>query len=464
MSGSIAKNSKFISNYLVTEKGFYKRSLMLIIPVVLQTCINQGVNMMDTIMVGNLGEVAISASSLANQFYSIFNILCMGISAAGLVLAAQYWGAGDVKTVRRVFDLITQIVLIAGAAFSVITYLLPEAIMSIYTNEADVIAAGAEYLKITAFIYLPHGIALVISNVVRAVGNAKLGLYVSIISFFFNVACNYIFIFGKLGLPAMGVRGAALGTLCARVVELIVCAVYMLRFEKDMKWRPNNLCKLPGRTMISEFTRLGLPAIISDTLLALASSAMSVILGHMGKEVVSAFAIVMVVDRLCTVATSGIASASGVIIGQTVGQGKFERAMKEGWTFLIMSVAMGLVSSALVMVFGVWSIGLYEITESTYAITYSMMVASAIVVFFQAIQSVLSKGILRGGGDTRFLMIADILFQWCASIPLGYLVGIVLGWSPFWVMLTLRVDFAIKSVWLIFRLKSGKWIHKAKKM
>ncbi len=464
MSGSIAKNSKFINNYLVTEKGFYKRSLMLIIPVVLQSCINQGVNMMDTIMVGNLGEVAISASSLANQFYSIFNILCMGISAAGLVLAAQYWGAGDVKTVRRVFDLITQIVLISGAAFSVATYLLPEEIMSIYTNEPDVIAAGAEYLKITAFIYLPHGIALVISNVVRAVGNAKLGLYVSIVSFFFNVGCNYIFIFGKLGLPAMGVRGAALGTLCARVVELIVCAVYMLRFEKDMKWRPNNLCKLPGRTMVSEFTRLGLPAIVSDTLLALASSAMSVILGHMGKEVVSAFAIVMVVDRLCTVATSGIASASGVIIGQTVGQGKFERAMKEGWTFLIMSVAMGLVSSALVMVFGVWSIDLYEITESTYAITYSMMVASAIVVFFQAIQSVLSKGILRGGGDTRFLMIADILFQWCASIPLGYLAGIVLGWSPFWVMLTLRIDFAIKSVWLVFRLKSGKWIHKAKKM
>ena len=464
MSNSPLQKNRFIDRILVTDKSFYSRALMLLIPVVLQNCINQGVNMMDTIMVGSLGEAAISASSLANQFYSIYNILCMGISAAGLVLAAQYWGAGDVKTVRRVFDLVLQIVLLAGTAFALLTFLFPEAIMSIYTNEADVIAEGAEYLKITALIYLPHGIALVITNVIRAVGNAKLGLYVSIISFFFNIVCNYIFIFGKLGLPAMGVMGAALGTLCARVVELIVCAVYMLKYEKDMKYRPTNLLKLPGRELLGEFKRLGLPAIISDSLLALANSAMSVIIGHMGKEVVSAYAIVTVVDRLCNVASSGVASASGVIVGQTVGQGKFQQAKKEGYTFLVISGVFGIFAALLVLTVGVWSINLYGITDITYAIAVSMMQASAIVVFFQAIQTALSKGILRGGGDTKFLMVADIIFQWCASVPLGYLVGIVLGWHPSIVLLVLRIDFVIKSVWLTLRLRSGKWIHKAKNM
>ena len=457
-------NTSFLSRRIVTDKHFYKRAMLLIIPVLLQSCINQGVNMMDTIMVGRLGEVAISASSLANQFYLIFNFLCMGLSAAGLVLASQYWGAGDAKTVRRVFDLVLQLVIIAGALFALVSALIPEQIMGIYTNDEDVILEGAKYLRITALIYLPHGISLVTSNVIRSVGNVKLGLYISIISFVVNIACNYIFIFGKMGLPAMGVMGAALGTFCARSVELIVCAVYMLWFEKHLRYNPKGLLKLPKAQMVSEFTRLGLPAVISDSILALAASAISIILGHMGKEVVSAYAIVTVVDRMCTVATSGVSSASGVVIGQTVGEGKMDRAMKEGYSFLMMSACLGLAASVLVLLVGTWSIGLYDITPHTVGVACSMMDASAIIVFFQSVQSTLSKGVLRGGGDTKFLMIADVLFQWVVSIPVGYIAGIVLNLPAFWVLIALRLDYIIKSIWLVSRLKSGKWIHPARKM
>lgn len=437
---------------------------MLIIPVVLQSCINQGVNMMDTIMVGRLGEVAISASSLANQFYLIFNFLCMGLSAAGLVLAAQYWGAGDEKTVRRVFDLVLQMVIVAGTLFAAVSVLIPDRIMRIYTNDEDVIREGAQYLRITALIYLPHGISLVTSNVIRAVGNVKLGLYISILSFFVNIGCNYIFIFGKLGLPAMGVMGAAIGTLCARAVELTVCTVYMLRFEKSLHYNPITLLKIPGKQLFGEFVRLGLPAVISDSILALAASAISIILGHMGKEIVSAYAIVTVMDRMCTVAVTGVSSASGVVIGQTVGEGQLKRAMKEGYSFLLMSAALGVFASILVFLVGRWSIGLYDIAPETVGIACSMMDASAIIVFFQAVQSTLSKGVLRGGGDTKFLMVADVLFQWVVSIPVGYVAGLVLHMPPFWVLIALRLDFIIKSVWLVSRLKSGKWIHRAKKM
>ena len=207
-----------------------------------------------------------------------------------------------------------------------------------------------------------------------------------------------------------------------------------------------------------------MPAIISDSLLALAASIISIILGHMGKEIVSAYAIVTVMDRMATVAIQGATSAAGVVIGQTVGEGEFQRAQKEGWTFLILSVVIGIFGGILVLFLGEWSIGLYEIAPSTVEITVHMMEASAIIVFFQAVQSALSKGILRGGGDTKFLMIADIIFQWVASIPLGALAGLVLNMPPAIVLIALRIDFIIKSVWLVFRLKSGKWIHKARKM
>ncbi len=450
--------------YWVRDKSFYKKVLLILVPIVLQSIINQGVNMMDTIMVGRLGEASISASSLANQFYNIFVFLCMGISAAGLVLSSQYFGARDLKTVRKVFDLVLQIVLIGGTAFAVATFLLPSQIMRIFTNEADVIELGAQYLRVTALIYLPHGISLVLSNVLRSIGNAKLGLYVSIASFIVNIGANYVFIFGKLGAPALGVMGAAVGTLIARGVEFLFCALYLLKYEKVLRYQARGLLQAPTKELFGEFRRLGLPAIISDSLLALAASAISIILGHMGKEVVSAYAIVTVMDRMATVAIQGISSASGVVIGQTVGEGEFQRAQKEGWTFLILSVAVGLIGGVLVLVLGEWSIALYEIAPSTVEITIHMMEASAIVVFFQAIQSALSKGILRGGGVTKFLMVADIIFQWVASVPLGALAGLVLGLPPFVVLIALRVDFIIKSVWLVFRLKSGKWIHKAKRM
>ncbi len=453
-----------IRKYLVTDRTFYKKTMLILIPVVLQAVINQGVNMMDTIMVGKLGETAISASSLANQFYQIFTFLCMGISAAGLVLASQYFGAGEIRTVRHVFDLLLQIVITGALLFSAGTLCFAEQIMRIYTADQAVIDLGVKYLHITAFIYFFHGVSLVLSNVIRSIGNARMGLYVSMASFVVNIGANYVFIFGKLGMPAMGVAGAALGTLIARVVEFAFVSFYLLKKEKQLKYRPTGLLKLPAKALFGEFLRLGSPAIISDTLLALAATATSMILGRMGTEVVSAYAIVVVVDRMATVAIQGVSSASGVIIGQSVGEGAFERAQKEGWTYLFLSVTVGLIAATLVLVVGEWSISLYEIAPSTVAITVIMMEASAIVTFFQATQSALSKGILRGGGDTKFLMVADIIFQWVASIPLGALAGLVLKLDPFIVLLALRIDYMIKTVWLTFRLRSGKWIHQAKKI
>lgn len=451
-----------LEKYIVTDKSFYKRMVLLMLPVVLQSLINQGVNMMDTVMVGKLGEISISASSLANQFYQIYQFLCMGFSAAGLVLSSQYWGAGKKDTVKKVCDLVIQLVLVLGILFAVISFLFPAQIMSIYTNDADVIREGASYLRVTSFIYLPHGIGLIIANMVRSIGNTKLGLISSSISFAVNIGGNYIFIFGKLGMPALGLTGAAVGTLCARIVEFTVCVVYMLKVEKSLEYRFRGILQLPRKDLIKEFRRLGLPAVISDTLLGLSSSVISVILGHMGREIVSSYAIVTVLDRMCTVAAMGIASAAGIMVGQTVGKGDFQRAHREGRSFLALSGIMGIISASLVLLIGTWSVGLYEIAESTRAIAISMMQASAIIVLFQITQTTTTKGVLRGGGDTRFLMVADVIFQWCASIPLGYLAGIVLQLPPFWVLIALRIDYVIKAIWMSFRLQGSKWIHKVK--
>lgn len=446
---------------LVKEKAFYTSVLSIMLPVALQQAINMGVNMLDTMMLGSFGEVQLSASSLANQYYAFFSVLCMGIIGGSSVLAAQYWGAGNSEKVRETFSMALRLALGAALFFTVLTLLIPDRIMRIYTSEQAVIDQGVRYLRITAFIFAIHGTGLVAAQLMRSVGQAKLGLVVSIISFVVNILANYIFIFGKFGAPRMEIAGAALGTLLARTAEFAATFLYILVIDKKLRLRPRHLLISPSSAFYKSYFRLGAPVLVSDALLGLGGNIVSVVLGHMGAAVVAGNAICQVIDRLCTVVISGISNASGIITGNTIGLGDKKRAIEQGETFYLLSIIFGAVGSVLIFLLGPLTISLYRVSPETIRITRQLMNAYVIIIFFQAVQSVMTKGVLRGGGDTRFLMKADILFMWLVSIPLGIASGLIFGWPAWLTMLCLRADYVIKSIWCVSRLMSGKWIHEA---
>lgn len=446
---------------LVRDKAFYRSVLGIMLPVALQQAINMGVNMMDTMMLGSFGEVQLSASGLANQYYNFFTILCMGIIGGTSVLSAQYWGAGDKEKVRETFSMAIRLAVAAAIIFSIVTWLFPAPIMRIYTPDAKVIAQGVKYLRITALIFILHGTALVSAQLMRSVGQARLGLWVSCVSFFVNIAANYVFIFGKFGAPRMEIAGAALGTLIARFAEFIVTFGYIMVYDKKLMFRLKDLLRNPSGAFYGSYFRLGAPVLVSDSLLGLGGTLVSVVLGHMGAAVVAGNAICMVLDRLCTVVIQGVSNASGIITGNTIGRGDREQAMRQGETFYLLSVFFGAIAALLIFLLGPISVSLYNLEPETVALTRQMMRAYVIIAFFQAVQSVMTKGVLRGGGDTKFLMKADILFMWLVSIPLGAIGGLVLHWPAWLTMLALRADYAIKSIWCVSRLFSGKWIHEA---
>lgn len=446
---------------LVKERSFYRSVLMIMIPVALQQAINMGVNMMDTMMLGSFGEVQLSASSLANQYYNFYQIFCFGIIGGASVLAAQYWGAGNKEHVRETFSMALRLVLGLSIFFSVLTWLFPEQIMAIYTSEQDVIEQGARYLKVTTFVFVIHGTGFVAAQLMRSVGQARLGLVVSIISFVVNIFANYIFIFGKLGMPRMEIAGAALGTLLARTAEFIATFFYILVKDEKLGLRLKHLKKSPSITFYKSYFKLGAPVLISDSLLGLGGNIVSMVLGHMGAAVVASNAICQVVDRLCTVVIAGVSNASGIITGQTIGSGDGKKAMEQGETFYLLSMIFGAFAAAAVAVIGPMTIQVYSLNPETIVVAHQLMRAYVVIVFFQAIQMVMTKGVLRGGGDTKFLMKADILFLWLISIPLGVVGGLVLHWPAWLTMLCLRIDYVIKSVWCVSRLMSGKWIHAA---
>ncbi len=441
----------------VKNKHFYKTALVLALPIVFQNMITIGVNIMDTVMLGSYGEIQLSGSSLANEFINIFQILCMGMGMGAAVLTAQFWGRGDTKSIKHSVTIMMRLALCIAALFTVVTVIFPSFIMSIFTDDTAVIEKGRIYFLWSSPTYILMGISLTLTLVLRSVRKVAVPLVTSIISFFVNIFFNWVFIFGNLGAPEMQIAGAALGTVIARVVETIIIGVYVFKVEKDVKLRIKDLFSSTGG-ILPTYIKYSIPVVISDGMLALGNSMMSIIIGHISTEYVAANAIVATVLRLSTVFNQGLGQASSIMTGNTLGRGDKEVAYRQGVTFTALSFIIGALAGVIILILCPFIIGLYNIEPETQEIAYQLMYSVAIMVVFQAMQSVLTKGVLRGGGDTKFLMFADVAFLWLASIPLGALCGLVFDMSPFIVTTALKIDWAIKTFICIYRLKSKKWI------
>lgn len=447
-----------MSRLFVKEKSFYKLILSIAVPVVLQNMITIGVNIMDTLMLGNYGEVQLSASSLANEFINIYHIMCMGMSMGAAVLTAQYYGAGNSPSLKKIVTIVLRMGLVIAAAFTVVTLLFPEELMRLYTPDEAVIEKGVLYFRISAVTYVLLGVSLILTNILRTVHQVRFPLVLSIVTFFVNVFFNWVFIYGRLGAPEMQIEGAALGTVIARLVECGSLVTYFFVFDKRIGYRIKDLFMKCG-DHVRVYITYAIPVMVSDTLLALGNSAVSIIMGHIGASFVAANSIISQTVRLSTVFNQGLSSASSVITGNTLGKGKRDKAYHQGVTFLCLSILIGLAAAVIILLISPLLVESFNITQETKDIAYQLMASVSVMMVFQTVQSVLTKGVLRGGGDTRFLMLADILFLWLASIPLGYLCGLVWHLSPFWIYAALKIDWVIKSVWCIFRLRSKKWIR-----
>ena len=447
-----------MSRLFVKEKSFYKLILSIAVPVVLQNMITIGVNIMDTLMLGNYGEVQLSASSLANEFINIYHIMCMGMSMGAAVLTAQYYGAGNNPSLKKIVTIVLRMGLVIAAAFTVVTLLFPEELMRLYTPDEAVIEKGVLYFRISAVTYVLLGVSLILTNILRTVHQVRFPLVLSIVTFFVNVFFNWVFIYGRLGAPEMQIEGAALGTVIARLVECGSLVTYFFVFDKRIGYRIKDLFMKCGNHA-GVYITYAMPVMVSDTLLALGNSAVSIIMGHIGASFVAANSIISQTVRLSTVFNQGLSSASSVITGNTLGKGERDKAYHQGVTFLCLSILIGLAAAVIILLISPLLVESFNITQETKDIAYQLMASVSVMMVFQTVQSVLTKGVLRGGGDTRFLMLADILFLWLASIPLGYLCGLVWHLSPFWIYAALKIDWVIKSVWCIFRLRSKKWIR-----
>jgi len=446
----------------VRDREFYKTVVRLAVPVVLQSIITIGVNIVGTMMLGKYGEVQLSASSLANEFLNIFQILCMGMGCGAAVLTAQYWGRGDVDSFKCVVAIMLRISMVFVTLFTVATLFFPGMIMGIYTKDAAVIEKGILYFKISVPTYFLMNISLTLTVILRSMRNMKVSLIAAIAAFFVNIFLSWVFIYGNLGAPEMQIAGSALAILISRVVEAAIIGGYFFFSDKKIAFRIKDIFRLKCKLHFKSFYTYSAPVILSDLLLSLGNNAVAIVVGHISTTFVAANAIIAMVVRMTTVFNQGISNASSIITGNTLGSKDSEKVYRQGITFFAISVILGILAAVVLLLISPSVIASYKnIAQETKDIAMQLMYAVSLMMIFQTIQGVLTKGVLRGGGDTKFLVFADVVFLWCASVPLGYLAGLVWGLGAFWIYVALKIDWAIKSVICTVRLFNRKWIKAA---
>ena len=392
-----------------------------------QYAISFGVTLMDSVMLGSLGDVAISGANLGNQMQTLVMSCSFGLASGGGVLIAQYWGKKDMVHIRKVVRLTIQAVFLSVSVLTLLALAFPQQILHIFTPDAEVIEAGASYLSLVAFSYLPYALASCYLSSLRGTEQVKMTVGIYGCSFFVNVFFNYIFIFGKLGAPALGVRGAAVGTICARCSELILALVYMYTKEKLVGFRVKD-CFTWDNELLGEYFRHSLPVVGNELLWGFGSTVTNIIMGQIGRTFVAASSITMVLHQFSFVTLNGVGNAAAVITGRTVGEGSYARVRRVANTLVVISFGLGAVNSLFILCVRPLFLSMYHVTPAVHDAAYSMIGVLALLQLVMGVELTCIVGVLRGGGDTRLGFLFDCGTLWLASIPLGFFTGLVLHW------------------------------------
>lgn len=441
------------------DKNFLRKTVMIALPVAMQGMLNTVVNLVDNLMIGSLGSTAIASVGLANKVFFVFTLLVFGINSGSGVLAAQYWGNQDVKSIKKVLGLALSLAVTGSAAFMIPACANPRMLMRIFTTSEASIGMGAAYLAVAAFSYPCTAVTNTYVGMLRAVNRVKEPVVISCAAIVTNIVFNYILIFGKFGAPAMGVVGAALATLIARVVEmtLILCVVYLGRTPlaggaRDLfGW---------SRAFLRKFFVTALPVICNEFIWGLGTTIYSMAYGRMGDDAVAAITIATTIQDLVVVLFQGLSAATAVILGNEMGAGNLKRAETYGKNFFILQFLVTVVMAG-VCVSLRWSfISLYQpgISDGVAQSVSRCIIVFALFSPFRMFNYVNVVGVLRSGGDTAMCLFIDTSGVWFIGIPLAFIGGLVLKQPIHIVYAMVMLEEVYKAVIGYIRYRQKKWL------
>lgn len=442
------------------DKQFYRTFAVLCITLMLEQAVILSVNLADNIMLGSYSEHSLAGVAAVNQIQFILQQVVYAVSNGLIILGSQYWGQKRTLEIRKLSAISMHISLILVIALFVAVSLFPREILGLFTPSEAIISEGVRYLDIIRYSYIFFGISAILLGTMRVVESVKIALIVSVISLLLNCSINYVLIYGRFGAPEMGVRGAAIGTLIARIVECLIYIVFVFIHDKRVQLRPRDLLS-SDRTMLRDFLRVSSPIILTQTLWGLSNALQTVILGHMNDVAIAAQSISSNIFLLLKVASVGASSAASIIIGKSIGENRDMKQLREYTrTLQVMFVCIGLVLGVSLFFIRIPLLRIYNISDETRVLANAYMIIQSVVLVTMSYQMPTNGGIIRGGGDTKFIMIVDLVSIWGIVLPLSFLAAFVWELSPVIVIMLLNSDQVFKCIPAFIRVNSYKWVRK----
>lgn len=448
-------------NWLVRwfgDREFFASLLTITVPMAVQNFVMSSINMTAVVLIGQLGETSVAAFGLANQIFFLLQLVLFGVMSGSAIFTAQLWGTRNVASIRKVLGLALTLGLTAASIFFVLAELIPEGLMAIYSEDPAVVSEGAAYLRIFAPGFLLVAVTFCYAAVLRSIGQVRLPVIVSTSALVLNLGLSYVLIFGKLGFPALGLRGAATAALVARLVECVSLLFFVVHLRLPLSARLSELFGFDWPFVVRVLKPV-LPVVVNEFLWSMGVTTYNIIYARIGTEAIAAMNIAGTIDNLAMVGFFAIANAGAILIGNLIGAGKTERAYRTaGWTLrvvLLFSLLMGgvviLISPAL--------LSLYKVSPEVIENARRVLMMIALFIWVRASNAVLFLSILRSGGDTRFALFLDGFIIWAVGVPLAAVGAFVFHLPVYWVYLLIMSEELSKFFLALWRFISRKWIH-----
>lgn len=440
------------------DKEFFSIMLKIAIPITLQNLILSALNMVDTLMVGRLGEAAIAGVGLGNQYFFVLNLLLFGIVSGTSIYTAQYWGNKDLKGIHRVMGISLFSAGFASIAFMLFGILMPEQILSIFSKDQQVISLGTDYLKVVAISYPMTAVTFAYVFTLRGTGEVKLPMYASIIAFLSNTILNYLLIYGKFGFPMMGVAGAAAATVFARIIEMaiILSVTYYKKLPAASKWGELTDIKFD---FIKRFFNVTIPVILNETMWGLGVTLYAIAYARMGTAAFASTNISGTVERVAWVFLMGIGNSCAVMIGNRIGEDDKEMAYEYAKRFLIMGVVVAVVMGMIILSTAHWILMPFKVSDIVRTYSYNNLIVFVSFLLVKCCNYIIVIGILRSGGDTRFCMFLDIAGVWLVGVPLAFIGALYFKLPIYYVYALVSLEEVLKIFFAVPRVLSKKWIN-----
>lgn len=439
------------------NKKFYKTLITLCIPIIIQNLLSNLINMVDTIMVGGLGEISVASIGIANQYFFLYNMALSGIIGGASLFIAQFYGKNDKLNIRKITGLSVISALMIGITFMIVALFSPKFIIYFFSKDLDVIKVATNYFSIIGFCYLIIAISNVFSMGSRSIRNPKLGMICSTISLFINIILNYVFIFGKLGMPALGASGAAIATVIARIIELflLVSYIYFIKDDYELRFTFKDI-KLINKDLLKAYISKTTPTFLNDTLWAFGTVLYAVAYSKAGTSAIAASQIASSTGNFFIVTAVCVAIGSSIMIGNELGADNIKKAIHYSKKFAILVTLVGAIFGLLLIISIPGLIKLFSVSDQLMPDIKKIFVIMGILMALKTFNTFIIIGVLRSGGDTKYALFLEMGCMWIVSLPLTFFAAY--KGLPIYILVGLTyTEEVVKFIFGVPRAISKKW-------